>query len=238
MKWLKRIGVGLIVLLVVLILVANFFLGSIVKSTVNSVGPLALGVPVSLADANFRLLQGKLYLKGFVLGNPEGFKSDHAISVGEVAVDLDMKTILSDTIHVRRVYVDKPEISYELGLGTSNVGTILDKLGGDKKEPTPQSKKKVIIDDFLIENGGIVIAAKLTGGVGAPVPLPTIHMKDLGKDEGGTSVVDVFKKVFGAIISSATGLVSGTGKLIGEGAGAVGDAIGSVLGGGEEKAKE
>jgi hypothetical protein len=63
-----------------------------------------------------------------------------------------------------------------------------------------------------------LIAAKLTGGYGAPIPLPPVHLANIGKDEGGASVVDVVGKVFGAIFSTVTDVVAGAGKLVLEGA--------------------
>lgn len=248
MKWFKRIGIGLLVLVAGLVLAANFFLGSIVKTAVNTAGSAALGVPVTLAGARFHLASGKVDLKGLVLGNPNGFKTDHAISVGEIAVDLDVTSLLGDTIHIRRIYVNAPDIEYEIGLGRSNIGTIMDTLSGgdkeEKKEPAPGEKpgKKVVIDDFLIENGYVRIAAKLTGGFAAPIPLPAIHLTDIGKGKGGASPAEVIGQIFKSIFDAVTGLVTRAGKLVGEGAEAVGDgvskaadAIGDLFEGGKRK---
>jgi hypothetical protein len=238
MKWLRRIGIGLAVLVVVLFLVLNFFLGSLVKTTVEKGGPLALGVPVKMESADFRLLRGKVTIKGFSIGSPEGFKSEKAISVGEVTVELVPSSVFSDTIVIKRIYVDAPQITYEMGLGTSNIGTMLDKLGGAEEkqadDPDRVVKKKVIIEDFLIENGKVSLAAVVTGGAGAPIPLPTVHLTGIGQEEGGTSALDVTKKVFGAIGSSITGVVAGAGKLAVDGAQAVGGAAvdaGKAVGG-------
>lgn len=220
MKWLRRIGIALLVVLVALALFINFYFGKTVKLALEKGGPIALGVPVKLADADFRFLRGSITLKGFVLGNPEGFDSPHAISVDEITVELEPTSVFKDTIVIKRIYVNAPDINYELGLGTSNIGTIGDKAAGDRKEEPKEagkSKKKVIIEDFLIENGKVKVA-------GAPLPLPAIHLTNIGKDEGGTSGPEVVKKVFGAIVGAVTGVVTGAGKLVGDGVGAVGDA--------------
>jgi len=255
----KKVLIGLLVVVIVVSLVVNFFLGSIVKSVTEEAGPIVLGVPVKMDKAEFRLMRGHITIKGFTLGNPEGFHTDKAIGIGELTIDLKPASIFSDTIHVKRVYVKAPEINYELGLGTSNIGKIMEGLskkeeGGkpaEEKKEEPQKKggkKKVIIDDLLIENGSIHIAAKVTGGVGAPIPLPTIHKTDIGKDEGGASIASVVTGVFHELLGAVTGVATGAAKLVGEGATAVGDAaaggvkavggaIGSLFGGGDEKKK-
>jgi uncharacterized protein involved in outer membrane biogenesis len=167
-----------------------------------------------------------------LLGNPKGFETDHAISVDRISVDVNMRSLFSDTIQIKRVYIRAPDINYELALGTSNIGKILDGLSKDeekkKKEPSEKKKgrRKVVIDDLLIEDGKVHVAAKITGGLAAPIPLATIHMTDIGKDEGGASIADVIGIVFRTILTSVTGVVTGAGKLVVEGVEGAGKLVG------------
>ena len=232
MKWFVRIVVIVLVLIAALVLTANFYLGSIVIKAAETAGPSVLGVPIKLEYASVRLLKGHVTLRGFVLGNPEGFKTDQAISVGEVTVDLDPKSLLSDTIVIKRIYVNAPDITYELGLGKSNIGRILEQAEGPAEPERKEEKsgKKVVIEDFLIENGHVRISATLAMGAAAPIPLPTIHMTDIGKEKGGASPVEVIEQVLGAIVGSVTKVVTGTVGLVGDGAKAVGGAASDAAG--------
>jgi hypothetical protein len=238
MKYFRRIMLVLVVLVVILLLILNYGMGAIVKTTLEQAGPSLLGAPISLEKAHFRLLQGVVHLKGFVLGNPDGFKTKHAISVGEVDVKFSVPSLFKDTLVITSIRVKEPEIIYELGLGKSNIGRILEKISGTEKETDPieetaDSGKKVIIEDFLIEDASIRLSATLAMGGAAPIPLPDIHLKDIGKEEGkqGASVVDVIRKVFGSIVTAATQVFSGTANLIGDGASAVGAEAGKMVGG-------
>ena len=237
-KVIRGIAIVLVVLLVMLVVVANFFLGSIVKQGVEAAGPAVLGVPMKLESAKFALLRGHISLRGFVLGNPEGFKTDQAISVGEITVDLDVKSLLSDTIIINRIYVNAPEITYELGLGKSNIGRILEQAGGSEERAEPTEPKegkpaedeggrKVVIDEILIEHGKVRVSATMAMDVAAPIPLPAIRLTDIGKEEGkkGAAPVDVIRKVLGAIVGSVGEVITGTVDLVGDGAKAVGDAV-------------
>lgn len=232
MKWIVRILIALLILIVVLIVGANFFLGSIVKTAAEKAGPMVMGVPIKLEQAKFQLFRGAITLRGFVLGNPEGFKTEQAIGVGEVTVELDPKSLLTDTIVIKRIYVDAPDITYELGLGKSNIGRILEQASGpekaeseEKKEPAAEEKAgtKVVIEDFLIENGHIRISTTLAMGAAAPIPLPTIHLTDIGKESEGASPIEVIRQVLGAIVGSVTKVVTGAAGLVGDGAQAVGE---------------
>jgi uncharacterized protein involved in outer membrane biogenesis len=231
MKWFVRIIIVLLILIVALVLTANFYLGSIVIKAAETAGPSVLGVPIKLEHASFRLLQGHVTLRGFVLGNPKGFKTDQAISVGEVTVDLDPKTLLSDTIVIKRIYVNAPDITYELGLGKSNIGRILEQASGpdDPEKKEEPSGKKVVIEDFLIENGRVRISATLAMGAAAPIPLTAIHLTDIGKDKQGASPLEVIKQVLGAIVGSVTKVVTGAVGLVDDGAKAVGGATVSAV---------
>jgi hypothetical protein len=217
-KRLKWIGLTLLVLLAILVLLINYAMGPIVKAAVEKAGPLVAGVPIKLEQSHFRLLRGVIDLKGFELGNPEGFKTPCAIRVNEVAVDIDVKSLFSDTIVIKRIYIKAPEVTYELGLGKSNIGRILEKLESGQK-PAPEEKKsgkKVIIEDFLMEGGTVKLGATLTMGAAAPIPLPAIHLTNLGKEEGrkGASPVEVVKKIFGEIGKSVSHLVTGSVNLV------------------------
>ena len=247
-KFLKGLAIVLVLLVVIFVVVANFFLGSIVKQGVETAGPAVLGVPMKLESAQFALLRGHISLRGFVLGNPKGFKTEKAISVGEITVDIDVKSLLSDTIIIKRIYIHAPDVTYELGLGKSNIGRILEQAGGSAEESEGESKpetkeeppaeksggKKVVIDEILIEKGKVHVSATMAMGAAAPIPLPTIRLTDIGKEEDkkGVSPLEVVRRVLGAILGSVGKLVTGTVGLVGDGVKAVGgvamDAAGAV----------
>lgn len=243
MTWLKRIAVVVVVLLVVILAVLHFQLGAIIKTAVEQAGPKLAGVPMKLDHARVRLLTGDVSLEGFELGNPEGFKTDRAISVGKIVVDVSMRSLLSDTIVIRKIQVSAPEITYELGLGKSNIGRILDQMSGPESEAkapaaeeqkapekTAQGGKKVIIEDFLIEDGKVKLSATLTQGVAAPIPLPTVHLTDIGKesDGKGASPLEVIRKIMGAVVSAVTDVATGSVKAVGDGVKAVGSGAKAV----------
>src|SRR3989441_9729678 len=108
----KLIIRGIVVLLVLLVLavgVSIYFLGSIVKKGVETVGPRITRTEMKLDSATLSLLSGSGKLKGLFIGNPEGFKTESAIKAGSVSVSVVPGSVFSDKIHVTRVEVRAPE---------------------------------------------------------------------------------------------------------------------------------
>jgi hypothetical protein len=212
MKWPKRIALALAGLLVVAVLIANVYLGDAAKAVIEKVGPLLVGVSVKLDSVQFRLLRGVIHIDGLVLGNPEGFKTDKAIGVRKIAVDVDMRSLLRDTVHFRRILISEPEIVYETGLRTSNIGRIRDGMG-------ESSGGKVVIDDLLIQRAKVRVSVKLAQGAAAPLPLPDIHMTDIGKEEQGISQDEVVRRVLEVLMSAMGKVVTGSAEKGGRVAG-------------------
>ena len=237
-----------VVVLVAIVLILNSFGGRLIQKTVNVAGPAALGVPVSLEKAEFHLLRGNVLLKGLKVGNPEGFKTDGIFELGQLTVDLNTRSLLSGVVHIRKILVDAPKITYERGLTSSNLGDLL--AGLEKKpdpageetpeaeEPAPESAPakeaggaKVIIDELVVSDAQLNVSLTVAQGLSAPLPLPTITLRDIGKESGGAGFMEVLQKVLGAILGAVTDVIKGSAKLLGDGAALVGDgalAVGGV----------
>ncbi|MGZ0247110.1 MAG: hypothetical protein ACKVH1_14335, partial [Alphaproteobacteria bacterium] len=82
---------------------------------------------------------GEGTLSGLIVGNPSGYKTESAFNLGSISMKLDTSSLTSDTIIIKSIVIDKPEITYEFGDGGSNVDVIgknVEKAagGGAKKE--------------------------------------------------------------------------------------------------------
>ena len=220
MKILKRVLVTVAVLFAVVLVVVVLFLGQVVKTAVEKVGPQVAGVEMSLESARVYLLLGDVKLKGLVIGNPEGFKTPSAVELAQFIVDIDIGSLFTDTIVIKKIHIDGPQITYERGLITSNLSAIQANLAPDEEKPKkeesdePKEKsdkptKKVVINDFLLENGKVNISIAIAGG-------KKIHLKDIGKDSDGASVTDIVNEVYGAIMKSVGDAVAASGDFAGD----------------------
>src|SRR6185503_5941002 len=209
-KVIKIIGI-LIALVIVAVVCVFFFLGTIVKKGVEKAGPRVTKTEVKLDGATLSLFSGSGELKGFLVGNPEGFKSPAAIKVGSTAVQVQPGSVMSDKVVVHSVKVLAPEITFEVNLSGNNLSKLLDNIKGsaekDKQATTKEEKsssKKLQVDDFLITGAKVQGSAAVLGaGWSGSVTIPDIHLTNLGQGENGITAAELSEKVFAVLVENA-----------------------------------
>jgi uncharacterized protein involved in outer membrane biogenesis len=222
------IGILALVLIVVAVLVVGVFLDKIVKTGVETVGPKIVQVPIKLDEIKLSLLTGSANVKGLVIGNPEGYKTPFAISVGTASVGVNPFTVLSGKIVVRSIVVDRPEITFEGGLSENNLGKIMDNVNAVAQAGGPASAnktdaaskkpaKKIEVDDFLITGAKVHVSLTGFGGKEMTLPLPPIHLTNLGKGSDGLTATDLTRAILQAITSATVKAVASGATDIGKG---------------------
>jgi len=228
-KLLIKIAVIVVAVLVLAVVVSIYYLGSILKKGVETVGPTITKTDMKVNSVTVSLLSGNAKFSGLVIGNPEGFKSESAIKMGSVSATVQPSSVFSDKIVVKSVNVQGPEITFEGGLKGSNLKKLLDNVetstGGDKSAPkdkpdtgSKKAQKKIQVDDFVLSGGKIHLSLTDLGGKSATVPLPDIHLTDLGKDSDGLTAAELTKKVLTPILESAIKAAASAAVDIGKGA--------------------
>jgi len=213
-KLIVRGLIALVILFVVTIVGIRLFLDAAVKKGVETVGPMLTKVDVKLGSANISLLSGSGKLSGLVVGNPEGYKTPSAISVGSASLALKPASVFSDKLVIRSINVQAPEITLETDLRGSNLKKILANLeettggsGNEKTPTTPQTEekanKKLQVDEFVIS--GAKVKVSITGLLGqtATVQIPEIRLAELGTGPEGITVAELTKRVLKAVLDSA-----------------------------------
>src|SRR4030042_7081607 len=117
MKTKKRVLNFIVLPLVILliILVAAFFLvgTGLIKSGVEKAASSALGVPVTIKDIDLSILQGHVAIKGLVVKNPPGYANETLLELGEATVNLDIRSLMSDTVKIQLVKLDGTKLTRE-----------------------------------------------------------------------------------------------------------------------------
>jgi uncharacterized protein involved in outer membrane biogenesis len=215
----KIVGGVLAVVVIAIVGVVVFIysnLDSIVQDAVEEYGPQFTGVSVTLAKVELSPENGEGKLSGLVVGNPKGYQTDSAFKLGSVSMNIDISSLISDTIIIKSIVIDKPDITYEFGDGGSNVDVIgknVEKAAGGpgaKKEEKKEGGKKMIIESLIVSNGKVSVSHPLLKGKKLGSGLPTIRLKDIGKDkEGGASPAEVVDKIMDAIEKQVGASVGG-----------------------------
>ena len=126
----------------VLLGVLMLFLGNIVKGALETFGPKVIGVPVHVETVRVNPLTGMVYVRALSIGNPEGFNTPTLMTLDEFKLDLSFASLFTDTLVIKRVLVEGPEVTYEKSLTSSNIETLQKKLANSDDK----SGKKVIIE--------------------------------------------------------------------------------------------
>ena len=224
-------------LIVIVVLIVFFTLNSIVKTAVETVAPKITGTPVTLESVSISAFSGKGTLKGLVVGNPQGFTTDHAFALGTVSVDIDLPSLMSDKIIIEEIYIDAPEVTYEVGLSGSNIGEIQENVEIFAGAPSEEEEdvgegKKIQINHFVFKNAKIGLSAKLLQGSKLSVALPSVELNDIGKERDGMSIGRAAQEVFTPLTNQITAVakagIASAGELATSGVDAARKAGGAV----------
>ena len=235
-KIIVRLLIALVVVVILAVLGVGLFLDRAIKAGVETIGPKVTKVDIKLDSVSLSLLSGGGAIKGLVVGNPTGYKTKYAINVGEASLALTPRSLLSDKIIVKSIKVQGPEITYETNLKESNLSKIVANMqevtgGGQKETAKPKEtakekgpaqpkeekpSKKLEVDEVIISGGKIHVAVTALGGGTATVPLPDIHLQDLGTGPDGITPEELAVKILGAIeqgtVKAAAGAVADIAK--------------------------
>lgn len=209
--------------------------GGLIRDGVVAYTPPVIGAEVELASVDLDPSAGTASLNNMVIGNPEGFTSDHLFKMDQLMVRMDtsIDNLTSDVIRINEVRLEGADMIYEIGRNGNNIGKIQENIDAYMAElgieSSEDSETKFIIDDVYVNGTNVKVASDLLGGRGVGFPLPDLHLSGIGERENGVIASDAIKQVFGAISGSVQRVAQSE---------AIGDLLGNVQGAGENVIKE
>lgn len=216
----KRVLVGIAIVLSLALAGGLWWLyhslDALVASAIRAFGPKITGVAIHLDGVTIDVLDGRAELRGLVVGNPPGFTTDHALSLGAISMTLDLDSLTHDVIVIKQISIVKPDLTYELGADGSNLGAIqrnVDRyVGAHRGAGPPQSErepgKKLVIETLTVKNATATVKTAVVKDRSATVPLPDLHLSDIGKKSGGATAGETVKQVLGALTQNVARTVA------------------------------
>ncbi len=204
-----------------------FFLDAAVERGIETVGTRVAQVEVTLEGAGVSLLSGKGALRGLRVANPAGYRSAHAVRVGQVQVALRPLSVFSDRVVVRSVVVQGPEIHYEKRGGKTNLDVIRANVESSvpaDKGKHPDTGKKLQIDSLIIRDAKVYFYEKRDKPPHV-LTLKEIHLQNLGRGPDGVTGAELAQKITDRVIQDTAAAVA---KTVGRGVAA--GALRGVLG--------
>ena len=199
-------------------------LGSVVKYAVNKYGSEVTGTSVNLQNFDLSLKTGEASISGLTVANPKGYKSENILSLGDVKVKVDLKSLMSDTIIIDEIIINKTEITYELlSLTQNNIkqlqaniakNTASEAKASEKKEVKSEAPvaekdakpaKKVIIKLVRVEGTELSVQSSIPNAKsGIEVGLPLIEIKNIGDKNNGQTIAQSISTILTKIFNTAS----------------------------------
>ncbi|UVT17319.1 MAG: hypothetical protein H8K04_07200 [Nitrospira sp.] len=201
-----------------------------IASAIRRYGPEITGVPISLSGVSISLAEGRAALRGLIVGNPDGFRTTHALSLGEIRMTLDIGSLTTDVIRIKEITLVKPEITYEYTSAGSNLDRLQRNIeryvsrqhGEGNISGDSESGKKLVIEHLYIMNGTVRVRTDMLGAQSASLALPDLHLQDIGKISNGTTTGEAMRQILGPLVqqtgaSMASPGLGTAGKVIQKG---------------------
>ena len=178
---------------------------ALIKRAIEHFGPDLTGVSVKVKAVNFEPVEGSGAITGLEVGNPPGFSTPRALTLGEIRLAVDPGTLTSDVVRIKELTIDSPNITYERGAKGDNLTTIqrhiesrLPKSKGGEGSKSPDApQRKFIVDRVVVKNG------KVNYGGAVSVGTPDIQLRDLGKKTNGATAAELVDEVWAQMMRSA-----------------------------------
>jgi hypothetical protein len=225
-KILLRILGAAVAVLIGVYVVADVFLGSIVKAGVNRFGPGLTHTKVELAGAHISPLTGSGTLTGLYVGNPPGWGSGPAFFLGRIHVQVNPKSLFGNHVVIDTLTIEKPEFTYETKIFSSNIGDLLKAIGGSSETGQPKATAangrqiRFIVKHFRVTGGLVRVGV---GPAALPLPMPPIALDNIGTAEGGITgeqlAFAVMRSLAGGVVEATTQAAGKVGSTLGAAAG-------------------
>ena len=194
----KKILLGVILVLLISVGGGVYFLLSnlddLVRSAIETYGSEATQTRVKVGTVKIKLQDGSGSIRNLTVGNPKGFLEPQVFSLGEVATQIELKSISEEMVVIDHVRVLAPEIFFELNAaGETNLAALKRQLSssssasGSTAASAQEGGKtpKILIRKLLFADGNIH-AKVVPLNKDYELKLPKIELENLGGKEGAT----------------------------------------------------
>jgi hypothetical protein len=209
-----------VALLVVLAAAALWFLvcslDAVIEAAIERYGSEATGVPVAVGGVRISLRDGEGDIEDLVIGSPEGFRAASTFELGSIHVALDTETLADNPVVVKEIRIEAPRATYEWSARSSNIAVIQKNVnafaarhaGGSARtapesEAPPEEGRKFIIDNLIVRGGSVQASTALVEGEAMQAELSDLHVKGIGRKQGGATPAEVAVQILNALTADA-----------------------------------
>ncbi|MHC4174423.1 MAG: DUF748 domain-containing protein [Planctomycetota bacterium] len=187
LKNLRIILLVIVILVVAVVVVVDLFVDRVVKIGIEAAATKTLNVGVSVDKADLSIMGGKLALQNLLINNPPGYEHDKLLELKDAKIAVDIKSLLSDVVHIREIKLDGVDVVLEQrSISANNLHDVIKAIpsGPEVQGGSEAAGKKLHIDNLEISN--VTVKIKLLPVIGkadtVTLKLSPIKMTNLGSD--------------------------------------------------------
>lgn len=178
-------------------LILSLSLDGIVKSNIESNTSEMLDTSVEIDDVTISILDGSGTIEEITIHNPEGFSDNPALQLQQISMKVDLYSLLSDTIVVKEIRIQKPELYFEQKAAANNFKALTDKL-----DDSSTSETNMVVDYLLVENGRVTLSADIGEEKSVEETFSKIEIEGIGRS-GNNTMEQTLQQVLEPILERA-----------------------------------
>ena len=209
MKWIKRILLVVVLLIVAAVGIAYVSLNSILCSVIQRQATASLGVDTTLDSAHLSILGGKVDLENLQVSSPPNFSAPKIFTLGGIAVAVHYGQLTGEPIHIQQIVIDHPVLVVEQSKLQLNLDALMHQepqapktSGGQETQPI-----KLVIDELDLNDAQVTFMPGIPGlAQSIQVPIASLSLKNIGNSGGnqdGVAVKEVILETSTALAGKA-----------------------------------
>jgi hypothetical protein len=203
-------------LLVVLALGVTYLLRNlddIVLGTIEDTGSRLTGTAVTLDSVQIDLAAGSATLKGLVVDNPPGYRTDYAFALDTVTVDLDPASVTGSVLRLDEVAIAGARLNAEQKGTATNLSTILNSVRAASGEEAPPADPedpadvRLALQRFAFTDTQATLTTEQYGD--ASLRVPDVVRTGIGDPATGLTPAELARQLLEAVLKEAQAAVGG-----------------------------
>lgn len=188
----KKLLLGVVVLVGILAAVLFSQLDSVIKSGVETAGPDVLAVDVSVGNVSISPFSGKVAVTDFAIGQPDGYGDGPMVQLGSFSMKVETSTLLDDHIIVDEIVIDQPMFDARVIGSQSNFQALQERLAAGAGNETVGGEELLLtIRRLVVKSPQISVQKDGLLSVDKDIALADFTLTELGTDEKGLSPKEI-----------------------------------------------
>ena len=216
MKAIKIILAAIVAIITILIILGVVFfnqLNQIVEQIVETTGSDITQTSVEVQSVDITLKEGRGELKGLSVANPLGFSNDDLFKLGDIALQIDVKSVLDPVKVIDEISIDGVSILAEQkDLTKTNIQALIDNVNSSISSDSAQNKPandggsgeaediRLFIKSLNVGESEVLFKTEKWGDL--KLSIPGYTQANIGNRQNGSTADEIGREILSTMLST------------------------------------